>query len=300
LTTHPHVGIEPGTSRGRSWWRRALRGLLLLVYLAAAWPLVADTTNTDTFLEDLVVGVVVATLLLLIVAAVALLVRRWRYQSNPDRHAAMPTYRNALTSVPVVLVAFVIALFGAVGHQAQQQKQRKQLAASDAKSTNPQDRDRGALAAWMTSLPVSIHDESLALHQIALIRRGLSAASVNLPKLVTEAQAANRYAGLYLADVSQEPAATPEVVAIKAIQQRAARQFLAATGDYLDGLRMREVKLLNQGDAHMQSANRLTQQTAQRGEALYSSLGGYQAFGNRIDFQAYARAVQQAQQAAKP
>lgn len=133
-----------------SWASRSgpvLRGLMLVAYLALSWPLVLSTGDNGGFPEDLVVGVLVAAVLLMVVAAVALAWRRWRQRRNPERGTAgAATFRNALTSVPVVLVAFTFATLSAVGRQAQQQHQRASLATSDAVSSNPQDRDRGAPA----------------------------------------------------------------------------------------------------------------------------------------------------------
>lgn len=278
-----------------------LRGLMLLVYLAVAWPLVLNSGNTGGFPEDLVVGVLVAALLLMVVAAVALTLRRRRYRKDPARSvAAKPKFTDMLISVPVVLVALVLAGLSAGGRQIQAQQQRTRLAASDAVSNNPEDRDRGALAAWMTSIPAGQQEKALAIHQLALLKSALRAPTLNLPKLVSYAQVANQHADAFVAAVGTEPAATSDVTTVKALHLQEARLFLAATSDYLRGLRRRDPKLLTAGDGLLQRSYKFAQQSARRGEALYHRLGGYQAFGSRIDFQAYASAIQQAQQAAKP
>lgn len=290
----------PGPRPDRSA-RPVLRGLMLLVYLVLAGSFLAETSNTTGLATELITGALLAIVLLVVVAAVALALRRWGYRKNPERRSdGKPMFKQKLVSGPVMLVALALAFVSAAGQQAQMQRHRAQLAVSDAASSNPQNRDRGALAAWMTSFPAAFQDQALALHQLALLSRALSSQTVSSPTVVTYAQAANRYARAFAADVAAEPAPTPDVEAIKGLYQQAANLFLNATGDYLRGLRNRDLKLLREGDALIRRSEQLTRQTGQQGDALYHRFGGYQAFGGRIDFQAYSQALQQAEQATKP
>jgi hypothetical protein len=298
----PDLGAQDARPRPASRVGAVLRVLMVILYLGAAWPLVIDPNKDGGFPQDLIVGLLLAGMLLAVVAAVAFGIKRWSFsrRQSDGLAATAPRFRQSLTSVPVVVIALALAGLSAAGRQAQQQQQRKALAASDASSANPLDRDRGALAAWITAVPGSVRYEALAVHQIALLRQGLGAKSPDLTKLVSEARTANHDAALYAAAVEREPAATPDVRAVKALQEQSASDFAGATSDYLRGLQERDLKLLDQGDNLRSSSYQLSQQTSQRGEALYQRLGGYRAFGSRIDFQAYANAVQQAQQAANP
>lgn len=293
---------------GEASRRSALRWLMVVVYVVVGGSFSADPSDTGGLVAKLIAGALAAALLLVVVAAVAFAWRRWRYsKAPPASQSVRPRFTDVLTSVPVVLVALAIAFLSAVGRRSEHHNQSATGAApvngtaavNGSASSSPQDRDRDALAAWMTSVPAGQLDKAQAVHQLTLIRQGLSARSLNLPKLVAYAQTADRDAAMFVAEVGKEPAATADVRAVKAVHKREATAFLAATSDYLHGLRARDVALLDKGDTQLRRSDRLAQQAGQQGDALYHRLGGSRAFGSRIDFQAFERDVHQAQATAK-
>lgn len=280
---------------------RTVRGLMMLMYVALTWPLVIDPNRDGAFPQNLVTGVLVATVVLMVLAAIALPLRRRRRRKNPHSgRGTAPTFANTVTSVPVVLLAFVLASVSAAGRQIDLQQKRSQLATSDAVSSNPVDRDRGALAAWLQDLPVGQQDKALGIKQLALMLRELGGANPNLTSLVAQAKTARAAAARFLADVDAEPAATADVQAVKALHRQEASLFLAATDAYLRGLSTRDQKLLDHGDALMQQSDAAARQSVSHGEALYARLGGASAFQSRVDFQALAAGIGQARQNTRP
>jgi hypothetical protein len=273
------------------------RTLLVVVYLLLAWPMLLP--DSATFPSDIPEGLTLAALTLAVLAAISLGWRRWRW-SHHGRSGHKPTYRVSLTSIPVVLLAFVLAGGASANRAAEAQHQRHNLAASDAVSTTPLERDRGAFAAWMTNFPAATMEEALALRNVRLVRAEESRSHPSLAKLTTYFAAAQTHARRYLAAIEAQPAATSAVKAIKTLHQQEATALVAATTDYVRGLHPVDQKLLDAGDMVFARFQRDLRRAGSQGDALYHRLGGYAAFKNRLDFEAYAEQLLAATKAAKP
>ena len=88
--------------------------------------------------------------------------------------------------------------------------------------------------------------------------------------------------------------------AIKTLHRQEASALVTATTDYVRGLHPIDQKLLNARDTAFARFQRDYRRAAVQGDALYHQLGGYAAFKNRLDFQAYAEQLLAAKKAAKP
>jgi hypothetical protein len=273
------------------------RAVLVVAYLLLAWPLVLP--DAATFPSDIPEGLALAALTLSVVAGISLGYRRWRW-SRGDQLGHRPSYRVSFTSIPVVLVALVLALGAASNRAAQRQQNRQNLATSDAVSADPLNRDRGAYAAWMTTYPGAMKEEALALHNLRLVRAEVKRAHPAMVKLTSDFAAAHTHAQRFLAAIEAQPAATSAVHGVKALHVRAANTLVAATTDYVRGLHPVNQKLLNVGDTLVARFETDLRYAVHQGDALYHSLGGYSAFKNRIDWQAYGNQLLAVKKAAYP
>jgi hypothetical protein len=262
------------------------RAVLVLIYLLVTWPLVLGNSSTN-FPADIPEGLIVATVLLMVAAAVNLAWRRRRW-SRSGQSAYRPTYRMSLTAVPVVLVALILAALSAAGQSINSQKQRESLATSDASSSNPVDRDRGAYAAWLSDYPTAVGQMALAAHNLNLVRNEEKKAKPSLRRLVVDFAAAQSHAKLYLAAVSDLAASRPVVQQMKALHLQEARTLVAATNDYARGLKPYNQHLLNAGDLLWARFVTQVRASSRAEDVTYHRLGGYAAFKNRIDWNALA------------
>jgi hypothetical protein len=137
--------------------------------------------------------------------------------------------------------------------------------------------------------------------QLRLVRAEEKNAHPSLAKLASDFAAAKTHAQKFLAASETQPAATPAVQAVKALDVHAASTLVAATRDYVRGLHPFSQKLLDAGDAlFARFTNDLSPQAAAKGDALYQRLGGYAAFEHRVDFQTYSDQMLAIKKAANP
>ena len=121
----------------------------------------------------------------------------------------------------------------------------------------------------------------------------------SLAKLTTHFAAAQTHARRFHAAIEAQLAATSAVKVIKTDRQEASA-LITATTNYVRGLHPIDQKLLNASYTAFARFQRDYRRAAVQGDALYHRLGGYAAFKNRLDFQAYAEQLLAAKKAAKP
>lgn len=258
------------------------RALLVLLYLAFAWPLVLGSSTTQ-FPADIPEGVAVAALWLAVIAGLNLGWRRWRW-ARAGHEASKPRYPVSLTAIPVVLAAFVLAAMASAGQQLNSEKTRRALSTSDATSSKPVDRDRGAYAAWLSQYPTAVGQMALATHNLNLVRNEEKKAKPSFTRLVADFTAGQSHAKRYLAAVSALRADRPVVQRMKALHLREARTLVAATNDYVHGIEPFNQHRLDTGDALWARFMTQVRASSHAEDVTYRRLGGYGAFKNRVDW----------------
>jgi hypothetical protein len=258
-----------------------MRTLLVFVYLTLAWPLVLPTSAT--FPWDIPEGIAIAAVALAVVAGINFAWRRRRW-SQGDKTGRRPAFRVSLTTIPVLLVAFLLAVGAAANRAAQTQLERQRLAATDAVSVSPLDRDRGAYAVWLTDYPGAVQQMAAVVHNYRLTLAEEKEAHPSLARLLADLSAAQTHATAYLTAVEALPTERPIVQQMKALHIREARTAVAATTDYVHGLKPFNQRQLDAGDALWTRFLAQVRASSQAEEATYRRLGGYAAFKNRVDF----------------
>ena len=260
-------------------WRWMLRGMLFLVVLVSspAFVLRENETVWDMSAGRWVGGVVAALITMAILGGIVGLVRRVR---DTPRNWALTTF-----TVPVMLVTLLLGAATQVGRQQTETNEATANAAGKAGTSTAaireaQDQFVRWMDAYFAGVPQLAKTGRVAKHLEVIEKER----PINLEKLqqaFDEGYAASRS---WSASIHALPTENPKLAAVGVRMAHGASVETDGWRDYSQGLRAKDIKRVEHGDAVRNRGRGIIKQAVMDADAYYGELGGAKAFGNRSDF----------------
>jgi hypothetical protein len=266
-------------------WRRIVRVVAFVLLLADAWPLFLkkETSVWEATASEVVQGVLLTLAAMAMVGSFAWFIRR----RSPR------TWWQATFTVPVMLITLVIATGAHVGREQERRNRATSEAASAAHTSVATLRTRqDAFIRWLETYAEALRS------RVALTRTEKRVAAIekeshpDLASLQREFDRGYAQAQDYRRGFAHLPA-NPQLLDANQNLVKAADYEVAAWRDYADGLRAKDFKRVERGDAVGKRGVAYLHAAAAAGEAVYKELGGQKAFSGRSDFEHFGSLLEE-------
>jgi hypothetical protein len=280
----PYAPLADSGERPRRTWVEVIRWILVVLYLAATWPLVIseDTRDDSTFAEALATGMIISVLWLAVLALIWWGVLRLRKRRR--------TYFRVMVSIPVLITAFVLASISAVGRAANEEEERPDAAADVVSGPGSPDEKleqrRDAYVAWAEPSFEVVKQYARTTAPLKRLAASKDPSAEEIELWFDQAQSRARQLP---ALVEQLPNDDPELARVNREWAHAVGLMVSATTDYVQGFAAGGTSRLDRGDRKVVRVDRLMRRAGERSDDLYQDLGGEDALDDRIDWDQYAR-----------
>jgi len=268
-------------------WRRIVRVVVFILLLADAWPLFLkkEASVWEATASEVVQGVLLTLVAMAVVGSLSWIIRRLRRSPR--------TWWQTTFTVPVMLITLVVAAGGHVGREQERRNRATSEAASEAHTSVATLRTRqDAFVRWLETYAEALRS------RVALTTTEKRVAAIekesrpDLASLQREFDLGYAQAQDYRRGFAHLPA-NPQLLDANQNLVKAADYEVAAWGDYADGLRAKDFKRVERGDAVGRRGVAYLHVATAAGEAVYEELGGQKAFSGRSDFEHFGSLLEE-------